>query len=51
MVGLILIALQFLTPIFQFGSKQPMYVSLWYFSVAFIWVILTYAMGNRVVPQ
>ena len=46
MVGLILIALQFLTPIFQFGSKQPMYVSLWYFSVAFIWVILTYAMGN-----
>ncbi len=46
MVGLILIALQFLTPIFQFGTKQPMYVSLWYFSVAFIWVILTYAMGN-----
>ena len=46
MVGLILIAIQFLTPIFQHGSKQPMYVSLWYFSVAFIWVILTYAMGN-----
>jgi len=46
MVGLILIAIQFLTPIFKFGSKQPMYVSLWYFSVAFIWVILTYAMGN-----
>lgn len=46
MVGLILIAIQFLTPIFQFGSKSPMYVSLWYFSVAFIWVILTYAMGN-----
>lgn len=46
MVGLTLIAIQFLTPIFQFGSKQPMYVSLWYFSVAFIWVILTYAMGN-----
>ena len=46
MVGLICIAIQFLTPIFKFGSKQPMYVSLWYFSVAFIWVILTYAMGN-----
>lgn len=46
MVGLILIAIQFLTPIFQHGSQQPMYVSLWYFSVAFIWVILTYAMGN-----
>ena len=46
MVGLILIAIQFLTPIFQHGSKEPMYVSLWYFSVAFIWVILTYAMGN-----
>jgi cytochrome c oxidase cbb3-type subunit 1 len=46
MVGLILIAIQFLTPIFKFGSRQPMYVSLWYFSVAFIWVILTYAMGN-----
>jgi cytochrome c oxidase cbb3-type subunit 1 len=46
MVGLVLIAIQFLSPIFRFGSKQPMYVSLWYFSVAFIWVILTYAMGN-----
>ncbi len=46
MVGLVLIAIQFLTPIFQHGSQQPMYVSLWYFSVAFIWVILTYAMGN-----
>ena len=46
MVGLTLIAIQFLTPIFQHGSQQPMYVSLWYFSVAFIWVILTYAMGN-----
>ncbi len=46
MVGLILIAIQFLTPIFKFGTKNPMYVSLWYFSVAFIWVILTYAMGN-----
>ncbi len=46
MVGLILIAIQFLTPTFKFGSRQPMYVSLWYFSVAFIWIILTYAMGN-----
>ncbi len=46
MVGLILIAIQFLTPIFQFGSKNPMYVSLWYFTVAFIWVIFVYAMGN-----
>ena len=46
MAGLILIAIQFLTPIFKFGSKNPMYVSLWYFTVAFIWVILTYAMGN-----
>lgn len=46
MVGLLLIAIQFLTPILQHGSKQSMYVSLWYFSVAFIWVILTYAMGN-----
>lgn len=46
MVGLILIAIQFLSPIMQFGTSRPMYVSLWYFSVAFIWVILTYAMGN-----
>jgi cytochrome c oxidase cbb3-type subunit 1 len=46
MVGLTLIAVQFLVPIFKHGSKQPMYVSLWYFSVAFIWVIMTYAMGN-----
>ena len=46
MVGLILIAIQFLTPIFKHGSKEPMYVSLWYFTVAFIWVIFTYGMGN-----
>ncbi len=46
MVGLILIAVQFLTPIFQHGNKKPMYVSLWYITCGLVWVIFVYAMGN-----
>lgn len=44
-VGLILVALNFLTPIIKTGNKN-LYVSLWYFSVAFVWTILVYIMGN-----
>jgi cytochrome c oxidase cbb3-type subunit 1 len=44
-VGLILVAVNFLTPIIRTGEKN-LYVSLWYFSVAFVWTILVYIMGN-----
>ena len=44
LVGLALVAVNFLSPIFQ--TSGPMYVSLWYFIAAFIWTILVYAMGN-----
>jgi len=44
-VGLICVAVNFLTPIIRTGNKN-LYVSLWYFSVAFIWTILVYIMGN-----
>ncbi|MFQ5492062.1 MAG: cbb3-type cytochrome c oxidase subunit I, partial [Phycisphaerae bacterium] len=43
-LGLILVAVNFLTPILK--VKGPLYVSLWYFIAAFIWTILVYAMGN-----
>lgn len=44
LVGLILVAINFLHPIFK--TTGPMYVSLWYFIAAFVWAILVYAMGN-----
>lgn len=45
-VGAVLVAFQFLTPIFRSLHKR-LYVSLWYFSAGFIWLILTYVMGNN----
>lgn len=45
-LGLLLVAVNFLTPIIQ--TRGPMYVTLWYFTAAFIWTFLTYAMGNFV---
>jgi cytochrome c oxidase cbb3-type subunit 1 len=46
--GAVLVALQFLPPIVKSMHKR-MYVSLWYFSAGFIWLILTYVMGNTLV--
>jgi cytochrome c oxidase cbb3-type subunit 1 len=46
--GLLLVMLNFLAPIVR--TKGPMYVSLWYFTAAFPWTFLTYAMGNFI-PQ
>ncbi len=43
-VGLILVAINFMSPIFK--TKGPMYVTLWYFIAAFVWTVLVYAMGN-----
>lgn len=45
-VGAVLVAFQFLTPIFRSIHKR-LYVSLWYFSAGFIWLILTHVMGNN----
>lgn len=44
MVGLLLVAINFMTPIVM--MKGPLYVSLWYFMAAFVWTFLTYGMGN-----
>ena len=49
MVGAILVAIQFLTPIAQSMHKR-MYVSLWYLSSGIVWLILTYTMGN-ILPE
>jgi cytochrome c oxidase cbb3-type subunit I len=44
-VGAVLVWLQFYPPIIKSGERA-MYVSLWYFSAGFIWLGLTYIMGN-----
>lgn len=44
LAGLVLVAINFLTPIFR--RPGPLYVSLWYFMAALVWTPLTYAMGN-----
>ncbi len=44
LVGLALVAVNFMDPIIR--TKGPLYVSLWYFTAAFVWTFLTYAMGN-----
>jgi cytochrome c oxidase cbb3-type subunit 1 len=44
LLGLILVAINFLVPIFK--TTGPMYVTLWYFVAAFVWTVLVYAMGN-----
>lgn len=51
-LGAVLVSLQFYTPIVR-SSERALYVSLWYFSAAFVWLALTYIMGNyltRMVP-
>lgn len=48
-VGAILVWIQFYSPILRTKEKS-LYVSLWYFSAGFIWLGLTYIMGNFI-PQ
>lgn len=48
-IGLILAAVNFLAPIVRAG-RQPIYVSLWYFTAGLVWTVLNYVMGNYV-PQ
>ena len=44
-VGAVLVWIQFYTPIVKTREKA-LYVSLWYFTAGFIWLGLTYIMGN-----
>jgi len=44
-VGAILVWIQFYVPILR-TTERAMYVSLWYFSAGFVWLGLTYIMGN-----
>jgi cytochrome c oxidase cbb3-type subunit 1 len=48
-VGGVCVAVQFLTPLAR-SLKDRLYVSGWYFSAAFIWLLLTYLMGN-ILPE
>jgi cytochrome c oxidase cbb3-type subunit 1 len=48
-VAVVLLSIQFYTPILR-CKDRTLYVSLWYFSVAFVWTALTYLMGNYI-PQ
>ena len=41
----VLVSVQFYTPIIR-SREKSMYVTLWYFSAAFVWLALTYIMGN-----
>ncbi len=44
-LGAILVSVQFYPPIIR-SREKSMYVTLWYFSAAFVWLALTYIMGN-----
>lgn len=48
-VGAVLLIAQFMVPLFQ-ARQQKFYVTLWYFTAGFVWLALTYLMGN-VVPE
>lgn len=48
-VGAVCVAIQFLVPLAR-SMKERLYVSGWYFSAAFVWLLLTYVMGN-VLPE
>jgi len=49
-LGLALLAINLIPPILKASKDAPLYVSLWYFTGASIWVILVYIMGNYL-PQ
>lgn len=44
-VGAVLVWIQFYTPIVK-TTEKALYVTLWYFSAGFVWLGLTYIMGN-----
>ncbi len=48
-VGAVLLILQFMVPLFR-AREQKFYVTLWYFTAGFVWLALTYLMGN-IIPE
>ncbi|MBI4378696.1 MAG: cbb3-type cytochrome c oxidase subunit I [Nitrospinae bacterium] len=49
-LGLFLLATNFIPPILKSSKDAPLYVSLWYFIGALVWIIMVYIMGNYI-PQ
>lgn len=49
-LGLILLAVNVLPPIFKGSREAPLYVSLWYTIGGLVWIVLVYIMGNYM-PQ
>lgn len=48
-IGVLLMTVNFYVPIIR-TKEKPLYVSLWYFTAAFVWTGLVYIMGNYL-PQ
>ncbi len=48
-VGAVLLITQFMVPLYK-ARKQKYYVTLWYFTAGFVWLALTYLMGN-ILPE
>lgn len=48
-IGVLLMTVNFYVPIVK-TKEKPLYVSLWYFTAAFVWTGLVYIMGNYL-PQ
>jgi cytochrome c oxidase cbb3-type subunit 1 len=48
-IGVLLMTVNFYVPIIK-TKEKPLYVSLWYFTAAFVWTGLVYIMGNYL-PQ
>ncbi len=48
-IGAVLLITQFMVPIYK-AREQKFYVTLWYFISGFVWLALTYLMGN-IIPE
>lgn len=48
-VGAVLVILQFMMPLYR-ARHQRYYVTLWYFTAGYVWLALTYLMGN-IIPE
>lgn len=48
-IGVLLMTVNFYVPIIK-TKEKPLYVSIWYFTAAFVWTALVYVMGNYL-PQ
>lgn len=48
-VGALLLIVQFMVPLYR-ARKQRYYVTLWYFTAGYVWLALTYLMGN-IIPE